>query len=87
MDRNDDLTETVRSAVLSQFAKGDLKLPIPLESIRPEPDPQAGKCTGPLSFDTDYECIIPCASRFANSRGGILRAECIRSLLYSQIVR
>jgi len=43
MDHNDDLAESVRSAVLSQFARGDLKLPIPLESIGPEPDPQAGK--------------------------------------------
>lgn len=43
MDRNDDLTESVRAAVLSQFARGDLKLPIPLESIRPEADPESGK--------------------------------------------
>lgn len=41
--QNDDLADSVRAAVLSQFAKGDLKLPIPPELIQPATEPENGR--------------------------------------------
>lgn len=38
MDNPSELADTVRTAVLDQFARGELKLPIPPEIIQPLPD-------------------------------------------------